>query len=99
MRVCALKQVNPSPSMKRPHPVKTERREKNIRAKLQFHEVSLSSIEWILHFSASSVLQQITIILKYPRAKSHSLQCPTANYIFFWVSCSKFCQYEKCVHN
>ncbi len=43
---------------------------KKIRAKQSFDVVSLSSIRWILCFNASSVLQQITTLLKCPWANS-----------------------------
>ena len=51
-------------------------------AKRSFCVVSLSSIERILYFNASSVLQQITILLESSLANSCFL-CPIANYVFF----------------
>ncbi len=47
------------------------RTEEKIRAKLSYFMLSLSSIGWILYFNASSVLQQITTLLKCSRANSY----------------------------
>jgi hypothetical protein len=54
------------------------------REKMSFYVVSFSSIGWILYFNASSVLQQITTLLKCLWTNSR-LRCLIANYTFLCV--------------